>query len=431
MEDNNNLFELQENNNDDPVISVEPVEEETSFSSIAEKLEELTPEQDDGNAPPKKDSKGMTKSSVAFILILSIILSALFGVGGGIAGYQLMKKSGLNTQNSGTNSSGITMNSTPIELSEESYNRATVVQNVYSSVVEITTSSVSTSMFMPQQVLSGAGSGVIITTDGYIATNHHVVDGASQIEVTLANGETFEAKLIASDDETDLAVIKIEADNLNAATFGDSSQLVVGQTVIAIGNPLGSLGGTVTEGIISALDREIEIEEESMTLLQISAAVNPGNSGGGLFDEKGNLIGIVNAKVSTDSSGDPIEGLGFAIPANIVREITGELMDHGYVSGRVVLGVTLINIEDQRTAMMYRVSKTGIYILQVESGSNASNAGLRSGDYLVSINDQEIRSTSDVEKILEGISPGDTLLITVERNGQEKTVEVFMAESTN
>jgi serine protease Do len=286
-------------------------------------------------------------------------------------------------------------------------------------------------MFMPQQILSGAGSGVIITKDGYIATNHHVVDGASNIEVTLANGEEYDAKLVASDAETDLAVIKIDADNLNAAVFGDSSQLVVGQTVLAIGNPLGSLGGTVTEGIISALDREITIEEESMTLLQISAAVNPGNSGGGLFDEKGNLIGIVNAKVSIDSSGDPIEGLGFAIPANIVQKVTGELIDHGYVSGRVVLGVTLINIADERTAMMYRVSKIGIYVLRVESGSNASNAGLRSGDYLDSINGKEIKSTSDVEEILEGISPGDTLSITVERSGKEKTFDVFMAESTN
>jgi serine protease Do len=168
-----------------------------------------------------------------------------------------------------------------------------------------------------------------------------------------------------------------------------------------------------------------------MTLMQISAAVNPGNSGGGLFDEQGNLIGIVNAKVSTDSSGDPIEGLGFAIPANIARKVSGELMDHGYVTGRVELGVTLIHIADERTAMMYRVSKTGIYILQVESNSNAANAGLRSGDYLARINDTDITSSADVEKILENISPGDTVRITIERGGEEKTVDVFMAESTN
>lgn len=428
MEENNNLFEQHENSINDPMISeVTPTEEIFPDRPIDEKSKETSPIHRENT----EKKKGSSRSWVALVLILSVILSALFGVGGGIAGYQLMKKGGFLTQQSGPGSAGITVNSTPIELSEESYNRATVVQNVYSSVVEITTSSVSTSMFMPQQVLSGAGSGVIITKDGYIVTNHHVISGASKIEVTLANGETYEAQLIASDDETDLAVIKIDANDLHAATFGDSSRLVVGQTVLAIGNPLGSLGGTVTEGIISALDREIEIEKETMTLLQISAAVNPGNSGGGLFDEKGNLIGIVNAKVSIDSSGDPIEGLGFAIPANIVQEISGELIDHGYVSGRVVLGVTLINIADERTAMMYRVSKTGIYILQVESGSNASNAGLRSGDYLSSINGTEIQSTADVEKILENISPGDTLSITVERGGQEKTFEVFMAESTN
>ncbi len=404
MEDNNTLFQPEPI---DPVVSVEPVDE------------------------PKPKKGGSAKAPIALVLIISLLASTLLGLGGGVFGYYFMHMRQDTTKPSEGQSGNIIMNSTPIELSEESYSRATVVQKVYSSVVEITTSSVNTSMFMPQQVLSGAGSGVIITTDGYIVTNHHVVDGASAIEVALANGETHQAKLVASDAKTDLAVIKIEASNLNAATFGDSSQLVVGQTVLAIGNPLGSLGGTVTEGIISALDREITIEKESMTLLQISAAVNPGNSGGGLFDEQGNLIGIVNAKVSTDSSGDPIEGLGFAIPANLAREVSGELMDHGYVSGRVALGVTLIHISDERTAMMYRVSKTGIYILQVESNSNASNAGLRSGDYLVSINDTQITSTKDVENILEDISPGDTLRITIERGGQEKTVEVFMAESTN
>ncbi len=414
MEENNRQYQQDEYITNDSVIAVETVE---------------APDEQ----PSKKESKknGVTKTTIAVVLACSIVLSAIFGLGGGIMGYRLMTMKQSPSQAPGSSGNDIAMNSTPIELSEESYNRAAVVQNVYSSVVEITTSSVSTSIFMPQQVLSGAGSGVIITTDGYIVTNHHVIDGASAIEVTLANGESYAAQLIASDAETDLAVIKIEAFDLTAATFGDSTQLVVGQTVLAIGNPLGSLGGTVTEGIISALDREITVDEESMTLLQISAAVNPGNSGGGLFDEQGNLIGIVNAKVSTDSSGDPIEGLGFAIPCNLVREVSGELIDHGYVSGRVSLGVTLINISDDRTAMMYRVSKTGIYILQVEGGSNAANAGLRSGDYLVSINDTKITSTDDVKQILESISPGDTLTITIERSGQTRTVEVFMAESTN
>lgn len=401
MEDHNNLYQPQPT---EPIMAEEP--------------------------KPKKDRSA--KAPIALVLIFSLLASTLLGLGGGIFGYYFMNmRQNQNVPTEGGGSGDILINSTPIELSEESYNRAEVVQKVYSSVVEITTSSVNTSMLMPQRVLSGAGSGVIITTDGYIITNHHVVDGASGIEVGLANGKTYKAQLVASDAKTDLAVIKIEANDLSAATFGDSSRLVVGQTVLAIGNPLGSLGGTVTEGIISALDREITIEKESMTLMQISAAVNPGNSGGGLFDEQGNLIGIVNAKVSTDSSGDPIEGLGFAIPANIARKVSGELMDHGYVTGRVELGVTLIHIADERTAMMYRVSKTGIYILQVESNSNAANAGLRSGDYLARINDTDITSSADVEKILENISPGDTLRITIERGGEEKTVDVFMAESTN
>ena len=257
MEDNNyNPFE-QENQLDDPVISVEPVEENQGVIPPAE---------------PKKSAKHSGKAPIALVLILSLLASTLLGVGGGIFGYYFMHMRQTTTTPSvggGSTSNDLQVNSDPIELSEESYTRAEVVQKVYSSVVEITTSSVNTSMFMPQQVLSGAGSGVIITTDGYIVTNHHVVDGASAIAVRLTNGQSYSAQLIASDAKTDLAVIKIEATNLNAATFGDSSKLVIGQTVLAIGNPLGSLGGTVTDGIISALDREITIEDQTMTLMQM------------------------------------------------------------------------------------------------------------------------------------------------------------------
>ncbi len=416
MDDNN--FNYAPFDNEPEIIDTESYIESNDFVEACE---------------PKEEKKPITKKTLTAVVACCLIFSLLLGLAGGVGAYYLMKlsPSALPSQSNDSSDNKVNVNSTPIELSEDSYDRAQVVQQVYSTVVEITTSSVSTSMFMPQQVISGAGSGVIITTDGYIVTNHHVISDTTKIMVTLSNGTNYDATLIASDKETDLAVIKIDATGLTAATFGDSSQLVVGQTVLAIGNPLGSLGGTVTEGIISALDRKIKIEDEKMTLLQTSAAVNPGNSGGGLFDEKGNLIGIVNAKILSSSSGDAIEGLGFAIPSNIVREVTGELMDHGYVSGRVELGVTLINIADERTAMMYRVPKTGIYILQVVEGSNADNAGLRSGDYIVSMNGVDIVDEEDIEDVLDSLSPGDTLSITVERNNTPLTVQVMVAASVN
>ena len=169
---------------------------------------------------------------------------------------------------------------------------AKVVAAVENSVVEITTETVTTSTFFGQYVTQGAGSGVVVSADGYIVTNNHVVDGATNIKVTLANKTTYDATVVGTDEKTDIAVVKINASGLTPAVFGDSSQIVVGQDVIVIGNPLGSLGGSVTKGIVSALDRQVTIENQTMTLLQIDAAVNPGNSGGGAFDANGNLIGI-------------------------------------------------------------------------------------------------------------------------------------------
>lgn len=200
-----------------------------------------------------------------------------------------------------------------------------VVSNVSNSVVEISTETVQTHNYFGQFVSEGAGSGVIITANGYIVTNDHVIANASKILVRLKDGTKYEAKLIGTDPSNDLAVIKINGKNLKPATYGNSSQLKVGDKAIAIGNPLGELRGTVTEGIISARDREINVGDVTMRLLQIDAAVNPGNSGGGLFDRTGELVGIVNAK----SSGEAVEGLGFAIPIDTAKTIIDKIIKEG------------------------------------------------------------------------------------------------------
>lgn len=288
------------------------------------------------------------------------------------------------------------------------------------SIVEIYTETVSNSGRMGQFVTEGAGSGVIITSDGYVVTNNHVIEGAKKISVRLKNGGDYDATMIGRDSKTDLAIVKINATGLQPAVYGDSDKLVVGELAVAIGNPLGQLGGTVTEGIISALSRNIEIDGHMMALLQTSAAVNPGNSGGGLFNGHGELIGIVNAK----SSGSDIEGIGFAIPANLVKSIAADLIQYGYVPGRIDFGATLIDILDARTAMMYRVSSTGVYVSQADSDSS-----FKSGDRIISIGDKEIKSTADVNTVLESHKVSDILSITVARNGSNTTVNLTLKQA--
>ncbi len=299
-----------------------------------------------------------------------------------------------------------------------------VVEKTADSVVEITTEIVATSPFMQQYITSGAGSGVIIAENGYILTNNHVIADASSITVTLHNGDSYPAVLVGLDEDLDIALLKIEATGLTPAMIGTSSDLLVGQTIIVIGNPLGQLGGSVTHGIISALERNITIDGTTMTLMQIDAAVNPGNSGGALFDEAGDLVGIVNAK----SGGNNVEGIGFAIPIDNVMEIVDDLLNYGYVKGKPALGITMIDITTSQMAYMYQVGELGPYIYSISEGSAAEQAGLERGDRIVSINGVEVNNAAEVKEQVSGVSVGDTLTMIVSRNGQSVTVTVTMGE---
>lgn len=301
---------------------------------------------------------------------------------------------------------------------------AQVAASAADTVVEIVTEVVTTGYWMQQYVSEGAGSGVIITADGMIATNHHVIDGASDIRVTLRGGQTYEAELVATDMQTDVAVLKIDAQDLPYATFGDSDTLVVGEPVVAIGNPLGQLGGTVTDGIISALGREIAIDGQIMTLLQTNAAVNPGNSGGGLFDRYGRLIGLVNAK----SSGNDVEGLGFAIPANTAKAVINDLLTYGYVRGRVTLGISWLDITSSQQAWMYGVSAKGVYVYSVAENSPAKEAGFRSGDRVTAVNGNNVTASAEIELLLQKMNIGDTLTFQLVRGKEKLTLQVTLQE---
>ena len=292
------------------------------------------------------------------------------------------------------------------------------------STVEIQTEITQQSygMFGGTYTTNAAGSGVIISKDGYIVTNNHVIDGAQKITVKTSDGTEYDAKLVGTDAKSDIAVLKVDANGLTPATLGDSSKISVGDTAIAIGNPLGTLGGTVTDGIISATSRELVVNNESMKLIQTNATINSGNSGGGLFDGNGNLIGIVQSKDSgTSSSGATIEGIGFAIPVNDAMEVAEQLIKNGKVTDRATLGVYLQTLTTQQGNYT-----PGVYVTNVIDGSGAQAAGLKAYDKIVGADGKEVSSYPDLSAILKTKKPGDTVDLTIDRDGNQIQVTVTL-----
>ncbi len=290
---------------------------------------------------------------------------------------------------------------------------ATVVSRVADSVVEIMTETIVQSGYIGQYITSGAGSGVIISKEGFIVTNHHVIAGANTITVRMSDGKQFEAVLVGTDEITDVAVLWIDPGNypLSVATLGSSYDLVVGEDILAIGNPLGSLGGTVTEGMISATARDITVNGSSMTLLQVSAPINPGNSGGGLFNLAGELVGVVNAKMSSEE----IEGLGFAIPVDTAYEVILEIIDHGYVHGRPSLGVNLAEVSSWRETYVC-VNDKSHEVLQYE-------------DLILAVDGTAISSIQELTTVVRKKAVGDTVELTIYRDKKQMTVTVTIAEA--
>ena len=233
--------------------------------------------------------------------------------------------------------------------------------------------------------------------------------------------------MIGYDEEEDLAVIKIDGTDFSPAVIGSSSAARVGDTAIAIGNPLGTLGGTVTTGIVSALDRQIEVEGQMMNLLQTNAAVSPGNSGGGLFNAKGELIGIVNAK----SDGEDVEGLGFAIPSDTVKKVTTDIMENkttSRVSTGPILGVTVVSVNNEETAKQYNVTRYGVYIVVVSPGYGSEKAGLKVGDYIISVDGTAVFDSEDISDVLNQHKVGDYVDVQVIRDNQVRSFSVELME---
>ena len=393
---------------------------------------EVPPRQPAAPEPPKKKKHHVNGGKVARSAV-ALVLAAVMGFAGGYVGSQMNGSKVVIQQvapSGSSSSSGSDSSITSASASGSSLTTEQVADLVSPSVVVITTEQVvysQWSWYGQSQVESGAGSGVIISSDGYILTCAHVVSGASNITVSIGDKD-YPATLVGEDTTSDIAVVKVDATGLTPATVGNSDNLKVGESVMAVGNPLGELGGTVTSGIVSALNRSVSIQGSSsvntMSLIQMDASVSPGNSGGGLFNMNGELVGIVNAK----SSDSDAEGLGFAIPVNDAVKVAQELLENGYVTGRPYLGISYYAVTDAQTAAQLGVNAYGVYIVEVVKGGPADKAGLQAGDRIVSVDGSEVATQSDLGTLMQDHKAGDTIEITVARGGQMQTVNVTLGE---
>ena len=403
--------------------------EEKKLDSLYQKTESTDGSYHYSYVEPKKETPvretGKKKSKGANIFKKIGIGLCIFALafGGGYAGskFALKDYDGSTTVIYEANPTEIVYTNNGNESGEMSI--ADVTELTKDSVVEITTESVKTGYWMNSYIVEGAGSGVIISSNGYIVTCNHVIEDARSIKVRLTNGDEYEANLVGTDASNDIAVIKINAQGLPSATLGDSDAVRVGETVIAIGNPLGNFGGSVSSGILSAKDRNITVDELTMEyLFQITAPVSPGNSGGALFNTKGELIGIVNAKeVDTD-----VEGIGFAIPINNVKSIIEDLVTKGYVTGKRTIGIRYAYIQNAKTAEYYGLDAdvdAGIYIVEIVEDSLAEELNFQKGDRIVSINGIPVNELEVVGTIYSNLSVGDEVKFVLERNGSEVTIQ--------
>ena len=414
---------------------------------------------DSGTHTTKRERRGVRGSTLVICMLVAVLLGGLLGglytrqyVGDQIAALQtqldeatIAQTAASSALKEGESASDALTTTASSSFSNSTYSKAQIIELCAPAVVGIDTYYTATgnSYFYNGgttdsngQVQYGSGSGIILTSDGYIVTCKHVVEGCDTIKVILNDDTEYEATLVGTDSRSDLAVLKIDATGLTPATLGDSDMLTVGEDVIAIGNPLGELRGTATSGIVSALSREVTVENTTMSLIQTDAAISPGNSGGGLFNSSGSLIGIVNAKASSTDA----EGLGFAIPVSSVKTIISNLIDHGYVLGRAYLGVytqdvTLSSGSNDWSNGLFggyfgSTGSTCVQVAQIVSGSAAETAGLKVGDLILAVNETQISDNSSLASVIASFNAGDTATLTIQRDGKQQDISVTFGEYT-
>ena len=319
--------------------------------------------------------------------------------------------------------STFTLNPSPEAVPNIQQEGGMALQDIYAKTIDSVVS-----ISCQEYAGSSTGTGVILSDNGFIVTNCHVVEGAVRISVHLTDGRSFDAALVGADAISDLAVLHIEADGLNAAEFGDSTALRVGDSVVAIGDPLGlELRGSMTDGIISAINRDVTTGGRTLTLIQTNAALNSGNSGGPLINCYGQVIGINTLKIGDLVSSAGVEGLGFAIPSTTVKEIVDQLMEQGYVSGRPTLGI--IGERISTFYQLYYNMPAGLYITELLETSDAALKGIEPGDILISIDNARIASMDDLNTLLYSYQVGDSVNAVIYRAGQQYRISLTLTES--
>jgi len=369
-------------------------------------------------AQPKKHHGGVGR--VVALILSCAVISAACGFGGAILAQNGSRTGKATVQQS--NRTATTVNVKKVD-GQTLMSPAEVYASTVNSVVSINCSAVSTNIFGQQTESASSGSGFIYTADGYIVTNQHVVANASSINVTLYNGDTYPATLVGSDSDYDVAVLKIDAKDLPAVTLGSSTDVNVGDTVMAIGNPLGELTFSMSQGIVSCVNRAINVEGTPFNMIQVDASINPGNSGGPLMNLYGEVVGIVSAKYSSYAN-TTVEGLGFAIPINDVQSIIKDIIENGSVGNKAYMAITAGTMTQQMAAQ-YKINATeGVFVYSVEDGGAGDKAGLKLGDVITKLNDTQITSMEDLSAAKKGFKAGDTVTLTVLRDGKEITTQL-------
>ena len=380
-----------------------------------------------GPRAPELEVKPVKKNRLGLkITTLALMCALLGGAAGGGAVWAATRYTSGNESDINVSARPVTQVSVRDVDGKTQMSDAEVYAANVGSVVSIRTSATAGYNFFGQPVkTASAGSGFVLSKDGYILTNYHVVKNAETVTVTLYSGEELEARYIGGEEDYDIAVIKVEAEDLQPVTLGDSAALNVGDHVLAIGNPLGELTFSMSGGMISCVDRAINVDGTPFNMIQTDASINPGNSGGPLFNQYGEVVGIVSAKYASSSNGDAVEGLGFAIPMNDVFSMVKDIMTNGYVSNRAWLGITPQTMNENWAAQFSYDQKTGVFVCSVEPGSAAEKAGLKMGDVITKVDDMEIETVEDLNLAKKKYSAGDSAKLEVFRPEGTVTLDLI------
>ena len=388
--------------------------------------------------PPKPKKKGTGKRVVSTLLVIALVLCSCLATGLTVG--HIMHKENMTLklyineklqliEDRLEKLEGVGEGVGPLDKPEGNLTASEIYEKNIRSVVAINCTATVNGGFGQIYQSSSAGSGFVLTQDGYVVTNHHVIEGATKITVTFEDGTEYSAKLIGSDASSDIALVKINATDLQAVTIGSSSQLAVGDQVVAIGNALGELSFSLTVGYVSGMDRDVNTDGSVMNMVQTDAAINSGNSGGPLFNARGEVIGINTAKYSgTTSSGASIEGISFAIPMDDVIGMLEDLRDYGYIRG-ASMGVYVKDV-DSATADMYNLPM-GVYVQDIIEGSAAEKAGIKAKDIITELGGYKIENMNDLTRALRNFEGGQTATVTVWRGGVEKILTITFDEKTS